>query len=184
MGEVTQWKWCQKLKFDHTNKWYMQNQERDKLLCDTNVSPNLGQKTRTSHDHQKKILSNSRLCCLGRPHRKFLLKCEKRDKYQDITKEQNIIEFEGDTNCDQCFWDNFLRIRKGIRRLGNKRTRRDHTDYGIINIDQNTEKSPENLRRHDVAQILVKIHKLMLVWKTLKGLNNIHYYFTSCKNRS
>ena len=27
VGKVIHWELCQKLKFDHTNKWYMQNQE-------------------------------------------------------------------------------------------------------------------------------------------------------------
>ena len=43
-------------------------------------------------------------------------------------------------------------ITKGIRELGNKRTSRDHPDYSIIKISQNTEKSPGDLRKFAVTQ--------------------------------
>ena len=44
VGKVIHWELCKKLKFDHTNKWYMHNpesvleNEMDKFLCfwDTN----------------------------------------------------------------------------------------------------------------------------------------------------
>ena len=37
-------------------------------------------------------------------------------------------------------------LRKGSGRGGNKRTSRDHLDYSIIKVVQNTKKSPEDLR--------------------------------------
>ena len=60
--EVVLWELCKKLKFDHTNKWYMYNPEsilenetRIPLgLWDTNWSPNLGQTTRPNKNPQKK----------------------------------------------------------------------------------------------------------------------------------
>ena len=42
----------------------------------------------------------------------------------------------------------------GIRRVGNKRTSGDHPIYWIIYIGQNTEKSPGDMRRLAVTQIL------------------------------
>ena len=39
---------------------------------------------------------------------------------------------------------------------GNKRTSRDHRNYCIIDIDENTEKSPGDLRRFRVTQTPVK----------------------------
>ena len=56
---------------------------------------------------------------------------------------------------------------KGTGGLGNKRTNGDHQNYCIIEIGQNTEKSPGNLRRLVVAQTSVKDHKL-----TLSSSNN------------
>ena len=40
VGKVIDWELCKKLKFNHTNKWYMSNSEL--ILCDwdTNGSPN------------------------------------------------------------------------------------------------------------------------------------------------
>ena len=49
---------------------------------------------------------------------------------------------DGDRNCGWCFWDNSQRIDKGI---GSKSTNRDHPDYSIIKIGQNTEKGPGDL---------------------------------------
>ena len=67
------------------------------------------------------------------------------------------MEHEGDgaTNCDWSTWDNFHRISKGTGRLRNKRKSGDHPDY-VINIGQNTEKNPANLRRLTVIQTSVK----------------------------
>ena len=52
---------------------------------------------------------------------------------------------------------------KGTGRLENKRTSGDHPDYSIIKIGQNTEKSPEDLRRLAVTQTLNRNHHLTLV---------------------
>ena len=40
--------------------------------------------------------------------------------------------------------------------------------YGMIEIGQNTEKSPGDLRRLAVTQTPVKNHRLTLMWKILK----------------
>ena len=45
---------------------------------------------------------------------------------------------------------------KGLEELGNKRTSGDHPNYSIIKIGKNTEKSPGDLRRLDVAQTPVR----------------------------
>ena len=47
--------------------------------------------------------------------------------------------------------------------LGNKRTSGDHPNYCIIEIAQNTEKSPRDLKRLAVTQTPVKDHQLMLM---------------------
>ena len=50
-------------------------------------------------------------------------------------------------------------IGTGMRGLGNKWTSGDHPNYSIIEIDQNTEKSPGDFRRL-VTQTPVKNHHL------------------------
>ena len=40
--------------------------------------------------------------------------------------------------------------------VGNRRKNRDHPNYSIVEIGQNTEKSPGNLRRLTVTQTPVK----------------------------
>ena len=44
----------------------------------------------------------------------------------------------------------------------------DHPNDSIIESDQNTEKSPEDMRRLAVTQTPVKDHQQTLMWKTLK----------------
>ena len=55
------------------------------------------------------------------------------------------------------------RLGKETGRLRNQRTSQNHPDYSIIKIDQNTEKSPRDLRRLAVTQTSVRNHQLMLV---------------------
>ena len=50
-------------------------------------------------------------------------------------------------------------INKGIVGLGNNRTLGDHAKYCIIEISQNTEKSPGDLKRLAVTQTPVKDHQ-------------------------
>ena len=54
------------------------------------------------------------------------------------------MEHEDDrnTNCNWCAQNNPQRIIKGTGRLENQRTSGDHPTYSIIEISQNTEKSP------------------------------------------
>ena len=52
---------------------------------------------------------------------------------------------------------------KGTGRLGNRRTSGDHPSYNIVEIGQNTEKNPGDLRRPVVTQIPVKDHQLKLM---------------------
>ena len=95
---------------------------------------------------------------------------EKKDKYLDLARElKKSKEHEGDhyTNRDWCFCYSHQSIIKGTGRLGGWRTSGDHPNYCIIENDQNTEKSPSDLRRLAVTQTPVKNHQLKLIWKTL-----------------
>ena len=58
---------------------------------------------------------------------------------------------------------------KGLEDLEMGGQEGDLINYSIIKIDQNTEKSPRDLRRLAVIQTPVKNHQLTLVWNTLKG---------------
>ena len=50
------------------------------------------------------------------------------------------------SNCNWRSWYRHRRIDKGTGGFGNKRTSGDHTNYCIIEIGQNTEKGPRDLR--------------------------------------
>ena len=59
------------------------------------------------------------------------------------------MEHEGDvyTKYNWCSWYSHGRIIKGTEGLGNKRTSEDNPNNYIIEIGQNTEKNPGDLRR-------------------------------------
>ena len=61
----------------------------------------------------------------------------------------------------------------GAGRVQNWKTDRDHPKYSIVEIGQNTEKSPGDVMRLTVPQNPVKDHQLTLVWKTLKNWKKI-----------
>ena len=96
VGKLIHWEICKKNRFDHANKWYMDNPApvlkwltRTPMgFWYTNGSPNLGQKTRPYYNQQKK----KRICkivdfAVPADHRIKLKECKKRDKYLDLTKE-------------------------------------------------------------------------------------------------
>ena len=100
-----------------------------------------------------------------------LKESEKKDKYlAPCLGIEKTTEHESDnyTNRDWCFWYSHQSIIKGAKGLGNKKTSGNHPNYSIIEIGQNTEKSPGDLRRLAVIQTPVKDHQLTLMWKTLK----------------
>ena len=51
---------------------------------------------------------------------------------------------------------------KILGRVENRRTNRDHSNYSIVEVNKNTEKSPEDLRRLAVIQTSVKDHQQTL----------------------
>ena len=97
----------------------------------------------------------------------------KRDKYLALARELKKTmghESRGNANCIWCTRYSHQKIGTGIGGLGNKRTRRNHPNYDIIKIHQNTEKSPGDLKRLAITQTPVKNHQQTLVGKTLKGV--------------
>ena len=76
------------------------------------------------------------------------------------------LESDGDTNC---YWHarySHQRISTVTEGLGNKRTSRDHRNYTIVEIGQDTEKRLGDLIRLAVTQTLVENHQLTLEGKT------------------
>ena len=78
-------------------------------------------------------------------HRVKLKESEKKDKYLDLIRElKKTVEHENDdyTKCNWCSWYSHQRIDTRTRGLGNKRASGNYPKYYIIEIGQNTEKSP------------------------------------------
>ena len=130
----------------------------------TNGSPNLGQTTRPYIKNEKK----KRTCkivdfAIPADHKVKLKESEKKkkDKYLDLMRELKKL------------WDvKVMFIPIIIGALGtvtkNKRMSGDHLKYCIIEISQNTEKSPGDLRRLAVTQSPVKDPSANTDVKTLK----------------
>ena len=72
-------------------------------------------------------------------------------------------ESSGDTNCNWCAGYSDQGIGTGTGELGDKRTSGDHSNYCVIEIDQNTKTPPEALRRLTVTQTAVENNQLTLV---------------------
>ena len=67
---------------------------------------------------------------------------------------------DGDTSCNWCTRYSHQKIGTETGGLGNKRTSGDHLNYNIVEIGQNTEKSPGDLKRLAVTQTPVRKHQL------------------------
>ena len=83
---------------------------------------------------------------------------EKKGKYEK--KPLKTVEYEngGGINRKWSVWHSHQRIGTGTGEFGNKRMSRDYPKNSIVDIDQNTEKSPGNFRSLSVTQIPVKNH--------------------------
>ena len=170
MRKVIYWELRKKFKFDHANKRYMHNPESvlenemlkifrdfemqtDHLISARRPQLVIVKKKKKEKEKEKRNLPFD--------YRVKLKENKKRDKYLDLPRElRKTMEHEsdGDTNS----------IDIGSGGLGNKSTFGDRPKYSIVEIGQNTKKSPGDLRRLVVTQTPVKNHQLTLVWKTLK----------------
>ena len=65
-------------------------------------------------------------------------------------------ESDSDINCNWYTQYSHLRIDTETEGLEDNRMSRDHPNYSIIKIGQNTEKCPGDLRRFAVTQTLVR----------------------------
>ena len=108
-------------------------------------------------------------------HREELKECEKRNEYLDLAKELKKLRNVKVT---------IIPIIIGALGTATKGLVQEHEDleitgreenvqnYGIVEIGQNTEKSPGDFRKLAVPQTPVKDHQLKLMWKTLREWNN------------
>ncbi len=80
------------------------------------------------------------------------------------------MEHESDiyTTYNWCSWYSHRRMIKWTGGLGNKRTSGDHPNYSIIEINQDIEESPRDLKRLAVTKTPGKNQQLMLTRKTRK----------------
>ena len=165
---------CKKLKFDHTNKWYMHNaapvQENNThkllwdfgILTDHRISARRPDLIIINNNKKKKEKCKIVDFAVLADHKIKLKECEKKDKYLDLVRElKKTVEYAGDiyTNCNWCFWYSNKRITKGTEGLGRWRTGGDLPNYYIIENGQNTEKSTGDLRRHAVTLTPVEDHQ-------------------------
>ena len=104
-------------------------------------------------------------------HRIKLKGNEKRDKYHDLARESKKTlehEIDSDTDCNWSTRYGHQSIGTGSWWLGNNRTSGDHPNYSIVEIDQNSKKSPGDLRRLAVTQTPLKNHQQRLMWVILE----------------
>ena len=66
-------------------------------------------------------------------------------------------------NCDKGFWRNNKWVIKRPGGVGSWRTGKDYPNSSITENNEDTEKSPGDLRRLPVAQTSVKNHQLILM---------------------
>ena len=135
-------------------------------------SPNLGQKTRPYNNQQQKKRIKKKLSTLL-----YRLTTEwnwnnvkRRTSTSTLLENWKSMEHKGDnyTNWYWCFWYSNKTIIKITGRLESFRTSEDHANDIIIDIGQNSEKSPGDLRRPAVTQTPVTDHRLTLILKYLK----------------
>ena len=134
---------CKKLKFNHTNKWYMLNpasvleNDTHKLLWNFDIQTDhliSARRPRPYGYQQKKRTWKIVDFAVPADHRLKLKESEKKDKYLNLTRElKKTMEHEGDnyTNRDWCFWYNHQRIIIWTGGLGGWRTSRNHPNYSI-----------------------------------------------------
>ena len=59
-----------------------------------------------------------------------------------------VYESDGDTNCNWCTWNGSKMFKRKTRGIRNQRKNRNHLDFSSVNIDQNIEKWPRDMRIH------------------------------------
>ena len=148
--------------------------EAHKILWDFKIQtdpPKLIQKTNPSvnHTHKRENLPSSGFCCFSgslsenkKAKRLTILgPCQK-------TRKAMQLQGDGDTNYSWRALNSSKRLEKGSGRVGNQRSNRDRPVYSIVEIGQNTQKSPGDTRKLVVTQTPFKDSQPTLVGKTRK----------------
>ena len=122
---VIDWEIYEKLKFDHTDRWYMQNQsavlendnhhllQADHLISARRTDFIIFNKKKTK---KKKKNRTSKVVDFAVPvdHRIKLKESDENDKYVDVARElkKKTMEHDDDnyTNRDWCFWYRYRNI--------------------------------------------------------------------------
>ena len=157
-------------------EWYTKNSLG---FWDTNRSFNFSQKINNEN------LPYSGLCYSSRLHSENQRKQKKKkDKYLDLARELRKLWNTWVTMIPILVdWNGPQRHGKLVGRRGNYRTNWNHSNNSIVEISQNVEKNPGDMREFTVTQIPVKDHQLMLVLKTHKEYND-KYHLILFKIRS
>ena len=98
VGKVIHWEICKKFKFDHTNKWYMQNpasileNDTHKLLQDFDIQTDHLISARRPdlliiNNKRNKIIFKNLDFAVPAEHRIKLKECEMKDRYLELARE-------------------------------------------------------------------------------------------------
>ena len=151
MRKVIWWELCKKLKFDHMHTpESVPEIEMCKILWDFETQIDLLILPRRPDLMLMNKKMNLLFCWFCHPSenqrkhkkRKLLWPCQRKKKAVEH-------ERDGDTNCSWCIWNDPQRLRKGSGRVWNQDESRPEWSWFILIVEicQNTEKSPGNLRR-------------------------------------
>ena len=77
-------------------------------------------------------------------------------------------ESDGDSNYNWCTWNDPHRLSKRAGEVRNQNMSQAHSNYSIVEVGQNTEKSQGDIRTLAVTQTPEKDYQLTLVWITHK----------------
>ena len=101
--------------------------------------------------NKKDKLSHRELCYFSGPQRKG----KGRKALRPCQRTKKSVEHESDCETS-CNLRTLNDTQSGLRELENRRMNRDHPSYCMVEIGQNTEKSPGDLRRIAVTQTSMK----------------------------
>ena len=100
---------------------------------------------------KKEDLLSRGFCCFSELQIENKRKQKDRQILGPYPETKNAVEHKGDGNTN-CTWNDPQRIGKEIGTVGNWRKNLDHSNYSIVKISQNTERSPGDLRRLAITQ--------------------------------
>ena len=80
-------------------------------------------------------------------HREKSKKTKRQTDIGPFQRTKKVVQHEGndDTNCRWCSWNDTKRLGEGTGGNGNQWNNRDHPEYSIVEISQNTQKSHGDL---------------------------------------